>query len=130
MNNTTALVATAIVATIGMIKFKLIEALVKKITPDDQKAKGYAILLLAIVVVALTAVSLSLDESPVPISTQVAADEPKVSAMTPKSDLEVKVDAVKEGVALTEKLVSQAKEKKRIKDSTFNATRINKAVRL
>jgi hypothetical protein len=52
MNNTTALVATAIVATIGIIKFKLIEALVKKITPDDQKAKGYAILLLSIVVVA------------------------------------------------------------------------------
>jgi hypothetical protein len=123
MNNVTALIVTAIVTTIGIIKFKLIEELVKKITPDNQKAKGYAICLLAIVVVILTAVSLSLDESPDSDSAEVAMPETKASTMTSKSDLEVKVDAVKDGVALTEKLVGQAKEKKRVRDSTFNAAR-------
>ena len=124
MNNITGLIVTAIVATIGVVKFKLIEELVKKITPDDQKAKGYAIFLLSTLVVVLTVISLSLDNPPQSKSIETATNETKVAEVaTPKSDLEVKVDAVKDGIALTDELVSQAKEKKRIKDSTFNATR-------
>jgi len=123
MTNITALIATAIVATIGIIKFKLIEELVKKITPSDQKARGYTIALLFTVVIVLTAISLSLDDSPKPDGTDASPDQTKIATATPKTDFEVKVDAVKDGIALTEKLVNQAKEKKRIKDSTFTATR-------
>jgi hypothetical protein len=35
MDNITGLILTAIIAIIGVVKFKLIEELVKKITPDD-----------------------------------------------------------------------------------------------
>jgi hypothetical protein len=40
MDNITGLILTAIIGIIGVVKFKLIEELVRKITPDDQKAGG------------------------------------------------------------------------------------------
>jgi hypothetical protein len=55
------------------------------------------------------------------VQTQSVADQPATTSQ--KSDLEVKVDAVKDGIELTENLVQQAKENKRIKDSTFIANR-------
>lgn len=130
MNNITGLIFTAVVATIGVIKFKLIEELVKKITSNDEKSRAYAILLLFSTVVVLTFVSLSLEPPQnVPGDEIVVEDKPDsdgdevVIVSAPKTDLEVKVDVVKEGVELTEKLVSQAKENKRIKDSAFVADR-------
>jgi hypothetical protein len=124
MNNVTGLILTAIIATIGIIKFKLIEELVKKITPDNQKAKGYAIILLVITIVVLTAVSLSLDQpSPDDTITQTEPIAEQPTATPSKGDLEVKIDAVKDGITITEDLIQQAKENKRIKDSTFIAER-------
>jgi hypothetical protein len=122
MDNITGLILTAIIGIIGVVKFKLIEELVKKITPDDQKARGFAILILFGTVVILSVMSLSLDS---PLANDAGGQTQSVADQqaTPKSDLEVKVDAVKEGIELTENLVQQAKENKRIKDSTFIANR-------
>jgi hypothetical protein len=122
MDSSTGLVVTAMVAIIGIVKLKLIEELIKKITPDDGKSKGYAILLLSVIVIGLTIVSLSLD-GPTSENLKVGTEEVVAQPTTPKSDLEVKVEAVKEGVALTEDIVNAAKENKRVKDSTFLAGR-------
>jgi hypothetical protein len=127
MDNVTGLIVTAIVAVVGIIKFKLIEELVKKITPDDGKARGYAVLLLFFTVVGLAAISLSLGE-PVPTNLETESVETEVEPVTPKSDLEVKVDAAKEVVELAEKVASTVVENKRIKDSTFLAGRQEKWV--
>jgi hypothetical protein len=130
MDNITGLIVTAIVATVGIIKFRLIEELIKKMTSNDQKAKGIAVVFLFVVVVVLTVISLSLDAPRESYQADGAADDKEIvteeiveEENAVKTELEVKVDAVKEGIALTEKLVSQAKENKRIKDSTFIANR-------
>jgi hypothetical protein len=121
MDNITGLVLIAIIATIGIIKFKLIEEFVKKLTSDDQKARGYTVVFLFGIIVILTGVSLSLNP---PTRTVPEEREIKESdATTTKSDLEVKVETVEKGVALTEDLIRQAKENKRLKDSSFIANR-------
>jgi hypothetical protein len=124
MDNITGLVITAIIATVGIIKFKLIEEFVKKLTSDDQKARGYTAIFLFGIIVILTVVSLSLNTptDSVP-AVQVEAKANESQATTPKTELEIKVETVEKGIAMTEDLVRQAKENKRLKDSTFIANR-------
>jgi hypothetical protein len=122
MDNITGLVLTAIIATIGIIKFKLIEEFVKKLTSNDQKARGYTVIFLFGLIVILTAVSLSLNP-PTPTVHELEPEIKETQAPATKSDLEVKVETVEKGIALTEDLIRQAKENKRLKDSTFIANR-------
>jgi hypothetical protein len=124
MDNITGLILTAIIGIIGVVKFKLIEELVRKITPDEQKARGFAILILFATVVVLSVLSLSLDStSPNDAAGQAQSLPDEPATTTPKSDFEEKKDAVEDGIELTENLVQQAKENKRIKDSIFIANR-------
>jgi hypothetical protein len=117
----TAIVVTAIAGTLGVIKFKLIEELVKKITSDDSKVRPYSIISLIMVAILLGLIASSF---PTTIDDDSQSRE-IVQAETPtpvgKSDLEVKVDAVKDGVALTKDLVGTIKENKQRKDSIFEA---------
>jgi hypothetical protein len=116
----TAVVVTAIVGTLGVIKFKLIEELVKKITSDDSKVRPYSIISLIIV-----ATLIGLIASSFPTIHEGPESKEVVQAETPtsiqKSDLEVKVDAVKDGVELTKDLVEAIKDNKQRKDSIFEA---------
>ena len=124
MDNITGLVITAIVATIGIIKFKLIEEFVKKITSDDLKSRGYTVILLATTIIVLMAVSLSLD--PPPPADSALNPQPVANdslPATPKSELEVQAETVKDGIEIADDLIQQAKENKRKKDSTFIANR-------
>jgi hypothetical protein len=132
MENILGLIVTAIVAAVGVIKFRLIEEFVKKITSNDQKAKGYAVLLLVFsLIVIFTIVQQSSSNVEVaerlePGDANEIADvenEQQEEKTAPKTELEVKVAAAQEGIVLTEKLVEQAKKNKRIKDSTFIASR-------
>jgi hypothetical protein len=118
------LIATAIIATIGILKFKLIDELVKKMLPENQKSKTVTILFLFGLIVILTVVSLSMDETE-PSKEIVSNEDPvePVTTMTPKTDMEVKQELIETGVKLTDDLVRQAKESKRKKDSTFIANR-------
>jgi hypothetical protein len=125
MDNITSLVITAIIGTIGILKFKFIEEFVKKITSDDGKARGYSIILLLFtLIVVFTALSWSLESPPSsnPI-VQKPAEVAELQPAIPKTDLEVKVETAKEAIVMTEDLIQQAKENKRIKDSTFAANR-------
>jgi hypothetical protein len=67
-------------------------------------------------------VSLSLNP-PTPTVHELEPEIKETQAPATKSDLEVKVETVEKGIALTEDLIRQAKENKRLKDSTFIANR-------
>src|SRR5688572_29444323 len=122
MDNITGLVITAIIATVGIIKFKLIEEFVKKLTSDDQKARGYTVIFLFAIIIILTVVSFSLNTPTATVpALQPEAEANESQPTTPKTDLEIKVETVEKGIAMTEDLVRQAKENKRLKDSTFMA---------
>lgn len=128
MNDTEsiALVVAAIAGTLGIIKFKLIEELVKKVTSEDKNVRLYSIVALLAVVVGIALltpyVSSTLTE-PTKANEVVQAEIPVEQAPTQKSDLEVKVDAVKEGVELTKDLVKSVKENKERKDGIFEANK-------
>lgn len=128
MNDTEsiALLVAAIAGTLGIIKFKLIEELVKKVTSDDKNVRLYSIAALLAVVVGLALltpyVSSTLTDT-TKANEVVQAEIPTEPAPIQKSDLEVKVDAVKEGVELTKDLVKSVKDNKERKDSIFEANK-------
>lgn len=128
MNNSEfiALVVAAIVGTLGIIKFKLLEELVKQVTSKPKNVRLYSIVVLLAVVVGLALltpyVSSSLTNTP-NANEVVQAEIPAEQTPSQKSDLEVKVDAAKEGVELTKDLVKSVKENKERKDSIFEATK-------
>lgn len=117
----TAIVVATVVGTLGVIKFKLIEELVKKITSDDSKVRPYSIISLIVI-----AILIGLIASAFPTTTdEVPESKDIIQAETPtpgeKSDLEVKVDAIKEGVEFTKDLAGTIKENRQRKDSIFEA---------
>jgi len=121
-----AIAIAAIAGTLGIIKFKLIEELVKKITSDDKNVRLYSIVVLFAIVVgiALLAPYVTSNMNDATQTTEVAqAEMPIEQTPVQKSDLEVKVDAVKDGVELTKNLVKSAKENKEKKDSIFEASK-------
>ncbi|MEI9918520.1 MAG: hypothetical protein WDO14_06935 [Bacteroidota bacterium] len=125
-NQLIALFVAAAAGTLGIIKFKLIEELVKKISSDDKNIRLNSIMLLFFVV-ALLGLTTSYFSGTVGSATEpegvVQGEIPIETKPAQKSDLEVKVEAVKEGVALTKDLISTAKENKQRKDSVFEAAK-------
>lgn len=120
-----ALLVTAAVGTLGIIKFKLIEEFIKKVS-GEENVKFYSIGLLlvlaigsAFLVTYLTAPSGSNIEPEEIVQAEIAS-EPMPAQ---KSDLEVKVEAVKDGIDLTKELVKTAKDNKQRKDSIFEANK-------
>jgi hypothetical protein len=121
-----AIAIAAIAGTLGIIKFKLIEELVKKITSDDKNVRLYSIVVLSAIVVgiALLAPYVTSNVNDATQTIEVAqAEMPIEQTPAQKSDLEVKVDAVKDGVELTKDLVKSVKENKERKDSIFEASK-------
>lgn len=128
MNDTEfiALVVAAIAGTLGIIKFKLIEELVKKVTSDDKNVRLYSIVVLLAVVVGLALLTPYISSTVTDTTKEnevVQAEVPVEQSPVQKSDLEVKVDAVKEGVELTKDLVKSVKENKEQRDSIFEANK-------
>lgn len=120
-------IVTATIGTIGLIKFKLIEEIVKKMTSNDSNAKGFSFLFLICIVIFFSVITLNL-----PTGTSESKDEQAVVELEPdpkpekpvqKTELEIKKEIVEAGVNLTTDLVRQAKENKRKRDSIFLATR-------
>jgi hypothetical protein len=123
------LAITAVVATLAILKFKLIEELVKKITSDDRKAKGYSILFITLTVLILSVLTINLpnaseDDNQITEEKSITQSD----QARQKSDTEVKADAIKEGVELAAQIGKNIVDKKHRKDSVFLATRTERWV--
>lgn len=121
-------VIPAAVAVIGIIKFKLIEEIVKKITPDDTNTKLYSILFLFAIVLLLSYFIVNNNQVPSDEKSIAAvAEEPSdiITAETPetKTDLEIKADIAKEIVKTGREIANEIRENKQRKDSLFNASK-------
>lgn len=127
---------TAAIGILGIIKFRLIEELVKKISSDDSKAKFYSMLLLLSTIVILSIVTSNLSptqNAPEPVSEQnseeiltenipVDAAPAEEAQEVERTDLEVKVDVAKDVLNTGKDLVEEIKANKRKKDSIFQAS--------
>jgi hypothetical protein len=113
---------TATVAVLGIIKFRLIEELVKKITSDG-KARGYTIMLLFGIIIVLSILTVNISgpasETIEAISSQ---EQSPLESTAEKTDLEKEVELGKEVLNTTKELVSEVKENKRKKDSIFSTS--------
>lgn len=118
------------IAIVGSVKIEIIKEVVRKITSDKEKITPFSLLFLAIIIAIPLVISYSIPNNESETIEDIAIEQPiedkssnAAEASTPKTELEVKVDAVKDGIRITDELIRQAKESKRKKDSAFVANR-------
>jgi len=127
-------VLTATATVLSIIKFKLIEELVKKIGSDDSKATLYSVLLVFGMIIILSVLTLNVStpqsdpQQPVaenPVDTLNEDVDDQTSTENPseeeKTDLEVKVAVAKDVLSTGKELVKEIKDTKRKNDSLFQS---------
>jgi hypothetical protein len=118
------MIVTATVAVFGLLKLKLIEELVKKIS-SDEKASLYSKFFLFAVVVLLSIATLYLADQHktfTQMSTREKTKEEKPGsnqAERKKTDLEVKKEIAEKAITTAANAIQQVREKKRQKETEF-----------
>lgn len=120
------LMVTAFIMIAGILKLKLIEEIVKKISGDDKNSKFYSISMLLFVTIVLAAISLQLEQpsnSNEEVIEEISEAEQVEFTDTPKTKSEVNLEIAEKAVVAVTDVAKKLQNEKKRKDSTFLANK-------